>query len=252
MLLLSSVAIGEEKNFTNNVGMRFIYIPSGTFLMGAKKKFNDAVVKETPQHKVTISRSFFISEHEVTQGMWKTVMGNNPAFFRNGDHFPIEKISWLEALDFIEKLNKLEGFSCSRKLNFQKRCYRLPTEAEWEYVARAGTTTRWSCGNNKSCLLDQAWYNINSNDSTHPVKLKSPNQWGVYDMQGNVAEFVWDFWGDYPNRHVTDPIGPSSSIYGIIRGGSYRHNASYLRSAYRGISSNLSYASVGFRIVKMP
>ncbi len=214
----SSGAVSGE-TFTNRLGMNFVKIEPGTFMMGSPVNEADREYDET-QHQVTLTRGYYLQTTEVTQGQWQTVMGNNPSKFEScGEDCPVESVSWKEVQAFIQKLNQQER-------DYQ---YRLPTEAEWEYAARAGTTTPFSFGN--TLRKDQANYD---SERTTQVKSFPPNAWGLYDMHGNVWEWCQDRYGDYPSGSVTDPQGPSSDDYRVLRGGSWRVNAGYCRSASRG------------------
>ena len=230
----SQEAIGEEKalqekTFTNSLGMKFVLIPAGTFMMGSPPDDPQRDDDES-QHRVTISKAFHMQTTEVTQGQWKRVMGNNPSHFKNcGDNCPVETVSWHDVQEFIRKLNQLEGTNK----------YRLPTEAEWEYACRAGTSTPFYTG--KCISTDQANYNGSLSMPGCPkgeyrkgtVSAGSfpPNTWGLYDMHGNVWEWCEDWFGYYPSGHVTDPKGPSSGIERVLRGGSWGDVAWYMRSS---------------------
>jgi formylglycine-generating enzyme required for sulfatase activity len=232
-----------DGTFTNSLGMRFVAIAPGTFWMGSPPDEPDRMENET-RHQVTLTKGYYLQTTEVTQAQWKAVMGNNPSQFK-GDTLPVESVPMSEIEYFIQLLNQRgEG------------TYRLPTEAEWEYAARAGTTTRWSCGDNESCLDQVAWYIVNANNKNHPVAQKQPNAWGLYDMHGNVWEWVQDFYTDYPSGPVTDPQGPSSGMYRTMRGGAqaFNANASHLRAAYRNyyLSPEFRLAYTGFRLVCEP
>jgi len=184
---------------------------------------------------------------EVTQEQWKAVMGSNPSYFLSpGEDSPVEFVSWNDVQAFIIELNKLgEG------------TYRLPTEAEWEYAARAGSTTALANGDitETYCGYDpnldaMGWYCGNSGDKKHSVAQKQPNAWGLYDMHGNVWEWCQDWYGTYPSSAVTDPQGPSSGSFRVFRGGSWSINALSCRSAYRfSFSPNLRKRNLGFRLV---
>ena len=223
---------------TNSLGMKLMGVPAGTFKMGSSNGDSDETV-----HTVTISRGFYMGRTEVTQAEWKAVMGNNPSEFKDCDNCPVEYVSWEDTQEFIKKLNaRGEGI------------YRLPTEAEWEYAARAGTTGDYS-GN----LDSMAWYQANSGDKTHPVGTKQPNAWGLYDMHGNVQEWCQDWYGDYPSGSVSDPTGASSGSNRVMRGGQLRSSAASQRSANRDNSwvSNSKTGVVvsgspdtGFRVVR--
>ncbi|ETX03174.1 MAG: hypothetical protein ETSY1_01000 [Candidatus Entotheonella factor] len=214
----------------------FVLIPAGTFLMGTPADQVDAVVNryelkrewvedETPQHEVEISQPFYLGEMEVTQAQWQAVMGSNPSWFK-GHERPVEQVSWEEVQEFIRRLNTREG----------REIYRLPTEAEWEYAARAGTTGDFSFGSDPSELKDYAWYGENSGGETHPVRQKKPNDWGLYDMSGNVWEWVQDWYGDYLADTVVDPQGPNNGANRVVRGGGWRRVAGGCRVAIRGIA----------------
>lgn len=223
----------------NNLGMEFIYIKPGTFMMGSpsheKGRYNNE-----KQHQVTLTRGFYMQTTEVTQGQWKAVMGSNPSRFK-GDDLPVEQISWNDVQEFIRRLNQREGGDK----------YRLPTEAEWEYACRAGRTTRFSFGDDESRLGEYAWYDGNSGSRTHPVAQKKPNAWGLYDMHGNVWEWCQDRYGDYPSGSVTDPEGPSSGSYRVIRGGSWVNEPRFVRSANRGRSyPDYRNYNLGFRLLR--
>ncbi|MCZ7398881.1 MAG: formylglycine-generating enzyme family protein [Candidatus Methanoperedens sp.] len=168
----------NQEIFTNSIGMEFVQIPSGEFDMGSPVVVH---YNERPIHHVIISKPFYMGKYEVTQKQWMDIMGNNPSYFK-GDNLPIEQVSWYDVQEYIKKLNEKEGTDR----------YRLPSEAEWEYAARAGTNTTYSFGNNKSELGDYAWYDGNSGGKTHEVGQKKPNPWGLYDMHGNVWEWVQD------------------------------------------------------------
>lgn len=224
------VAMGSKlpppagKTLRNSIGMEFVLIPAGEFLMGS----NGGVSDENPVHTVRLSKPFYLGKYEVMQGQWQAVMGNNPSYFKGDPNLPVEQVSWDDVQEFIRKLNAKEGGTK----------YRLPTESEWEYVARAGTTTAYSFGDNPRQLGEYAWYYENSGSKTHPVGQKKPNPWGLYDMHGNVWEWVQDRYQDrysaYTSAVVTDPQGPSSGSGRVARGGSWNCSAHGCRSADRG------------------
>ncbi len=230
------------KTFTvNGVSFKMIRIPAGKFTMGSpsheRRRDNDE-----RQHGVTLTKAFWMGETEVTQGLWKAVMGSNPSYFK-GDDLPVEQVSWNDIQEFIRKLNRTG--SGNR--------YRLPTEAEWEYAARAGSTTRFSFGDDEGRLGDYAWYRGNSGKRTHRVAQKKPNNWGFYDMHGNVWEWVQDWQGDYPSGSVIDPKGPSNGSYRVLRGGCWLNGARRCRSAYRlGSRPVFRDYFLGFRLVLLP
>jgi formylglycine-generating enzyme required for sulfatase activity len=200
---LPSSVQAAEKTYTNSIGVKFVLIPAGSFTLKKEAKEIKNVFGETectaittiPAVKVTISKPFYLGKYEVTQEQWYAVMGNNPAKF-HGQKNPVESVSWDDAQAFINCLNQKEGHIR----------YRLPTEAEWEYAARAGTTTEYFFGNSASDLSRYAWYEDNSGYTTHPVGQKQPNPWGLYDIYGNVWEWVQDWYGNLETS-VTDPRG---------------------------------------------
>jgi formylglycine-generating enzyme required for sulfatase activity len=185
-------------------------------------------------------------------------MGNKPSRF-SGDNKPVENVSWFDCVEFCNKLSEKEGLEPVYNINGKnvtwdknKNGYRLPTEAEWEYACRAGTTTRFNTGDSDSDLEKAGWFDDNSNIQTCPVAQKAPNNWGLYDMHGNVWEWCWDCYGDYSSGSVTDPYGPSSGSNRVIRGGHWRNIARYCRSADRNYyGPNGSYYGIGFRFVRL-
>jgi formylglycine-generating enzyme required for sulfatase activity len=241
----SPKAAALPKTYTNSIGMEFVLIPSGSFMMGSDKTQDpDANSDETPRHLVTISKSFYIGKYEVTQKQWRGVMGKNPSYYE-GDSNPVESVSWDEVQIFIRKLNKKEGINR----------YRLPTEAEWEYAARAGSKTRYSFGNNAVQLDHYAWYSKNSYNTTHPVGQKQPNAWGLYDVHGNVQEWVNDRYYEnyYHSSPSSDPRGPALASCPIYRGGYWSDSARECRSAYRSsYPHHGGYAGIGFRLALSP
>jgi len=231
-----------DSDYTNSIGMEFMKIPAGEFMMGSPSgeegRYDD---DEGPVHKVTIEESYYLGTYEVTQKQWREVMGNDPSNFK-GDDLPVEKVSWNDVQEFIEKLNEMEGTNK----------YRLPSEAEWEYACRAGTTTRYYFGGDDSKLKAYAWYSSNS-DETHPVGQKKPNPWGLYDMHGNVYEWCQDrYHSDYngaPSDGSAWESGGSSRRVG--RGGSWISLAGRCRSAFRGdYDPVLRYKYLGFRVLR--
>jgi formylglycine-generating enzyme required for sulfatase activity len=234
----------SAKEFTNSIGIKFVLIPAGTFVMGspvAEPERND----DERRHKVTITKSFYLQTTEVTQGQWKRVMDHIPFsffyFLACGEECPAENVSSRWAQEFIRELNAMEGTNK----------YRLPTEAEWEYACRAGSETAYHFGDNEDVLGDYAWYLDNSLSNAHPVGQKKHNAWGLYDMHGNVAEWCQDWYGDYPGGHVTDPKGPSTGKYRLFRGGSWDDIARVLRSAFRGrYTTGARLNVIGFRVAR--
>ncbi len=215
-------------------GMEFARIPSGSFRMGSSNGGD-----EGPQHIVTITRAFYLQTTEVTQAQWQAVMGSNPSSFAScGPTCPVEQVSWDDIQLFISTLNQRSpGVT-----------YRLPTEAEWEYAARATTTTDFG-GNN--VLDDMGWWSGNSQGRTWPVAQKMPNAWGLYDMHGSTLEWVQDWYGPYGTGAVTDPMGPATGSDRVLRGGSWVTVAKLARSASRfyDAPSSRNY-SFGFRLAR--
>ena len=298
--------------FANSVGMEFVLIPAGNFLMGTEgppcsppkmpamricnmavfeddpltegnemaeaqankvaceaqarseyqarreemlKEFLSCVRRvgndEIPQHRVAINKSFYLATTEVTQAQWYAVMGNNPAYFNaervgvNSMNHPVEMVSWNDVQEFIRRLNAKEG----------SNVYRLPTEAEWEYACRAGSTGLFSFGDNWGELMAYEWFNENSGGRTHPVATKQPNTWGLYDMHGNVGEWVQDWYGNnyYSSSPSMDPVGPAVGSLRGHRGGSFRHGDGAARAANRGRGGRdpaKGHVTQGFRLAR--
>jgi len=257
-----------EPAVVNSVGMTFVIIPAGSFMMGSPAgepgRRDDEI-----RHRVTLTKDFCLQTTEVTNAQWKAVMGNNPSDFKNcGDDCPVQNVSWNDCQKFIRQLNEKE----------MTEGYRLPTEAEWEYACRAGTETALYNGpleilgrRNAPVLTSVAWYGGNScvdysggyicsgwNDrekscsrcGPHPVGLKEPNSWGLYDMYGNVYEWCQDWYGKYPDAEATDPKGPVDGRIRVLRGGSWGSGASSCRSATRsGGTTDARFNGGGFRVV---
>ena len=227
--------------------------PAGSFEMGSPSGELGRYGGEK-QHHVTISKSFYIAKYPVTQAQYKAVMGNNPSHFK-GDNNPVECVSWFKAKEFCDKLNEVTGSTRPAGYKFD-----LPTEAQWEYACRAGTTTSLNSGKNitsengRCSNLDEVgWYYGNSEMNTHPVGLKKPNAWGIYDMHGNVWEWCSDWYGEY-SRISTDPEGTFNYGYGRAgRGGSWGGDPWYCRSAIRGgFTPDHEKSYLGFRIALVP
>ena len=253
-------------NLPKGVKLELVYIKPGTFTMGSPKdnqvigvikKLFDLVDRfdDETQHQVTLTQGYWLGKYEITQTQYEAVMNTNPSGFK-GANLPVEKVSWDDAMTFCKKLTEIEKAAGHLPAGYE---YTLPTEAQWEYACRAGTTTALNSGKNlsntKQCPeMDQVgWYGYNSNDTTHPVGQKQPNAWGLYDMHGNVWEWCLDWYEDYPTTSVTDPVGPSTGSYRVMRGGSWYDCANGCRSANRG-SNNPSGGSFiyGFRVALAP
>ena len=230
----STVSLSTELNkLINNM----VYVSGGTFTMGGtSEQGSDAESIEKPTHSVTLS-SYYICKYEVTQALWRAVMGSNPSYSK-GDNLPVECVSWNDCQTFIKRLNSYTG-----------RDFRLPTEAEWEFAARGGNYSRHYKYSGSNNLDDVAWHGDNS-DRTHPVGTKRPNELGLYDMSGNVFEWCSDWYGTYSSYSQTDPTGPDSGSYCINRGGAFAYGASRHRSTDRSYSTpDTYYYFLGLRLV---
>ena len=223
----------ELSKLINNM----VYVSGGTFTMGAtSEQGSEADDYEKPTHSVTLS-SFYLCKYEVTQALWRAVMGNNPSNFM-GNNLPVENVSWNDCQTFIFRLNNLTG-----------KNFRFPTEAEWEYAARGGNRSRGYKYSGSNVLSDVAWYYDNSGGKTHPVGSKSPNELGLYDMSGNVWEWCTDWYGTYSSSAQTNPTGPLSGFFLVCRGGSWLCGAWSCRSSGRGNDSpDNRYYYLGLRL----
>lgn len=246
MLVLCDRSWANEEisiNLPGGAQMEFVRIESGTFVMGSPVLEEGRLSDEGPQHFVTISQGYYLGKFEVTQGQWESVMGNNPSQYV-GVNRPVDHVSWYDAQSFIHMLNETVGDSL----------YRLPTEAEWEYAARAGTTTRWSFGDDENQLEDYAWFEDNylSTSGTKEAGTKLPNPWGLYDMHGNIFEWCQDWFGLYNLEASIDPTGPASGRERVIRGGFYGNYAEFVRSTSRSaIDPAFRASNFGFRLLRI-
>lgn len=217
---------GKDKVFTvNGVSFTMIAVKGGTFTMGATPEQTGADSDELPTHSVTLS-DYYIGETEVTQELWRAVMGSNPSEFPGNSRRPVETVSWNDCQTFISKLNQLTDGR-----------FRLPTEAQWEYAARGGNKSKGYTYSGSNTIDDVAWYTSNSSSTTHPVKTKAPNELGIYDMSGNVWEWCSDWEGSYSSAAQTDPTGPATGSFRVIRGGCWNKYFSICRVAYRSSNS---------------
>jgi len=215
---------------TNSIGMKFVWIPPGTFMMGSPKEEKERLPEES-HHKVTLTKGFYMGVYTVTQEEWQVVMGNNPSKFMGDKNLPVERVSWDDCQGFVKKLREKD-----------KKQYRLPTEAEWEYACRAGTITPFHFG--ETISTDQANYKGDYTygdgkkgayrKKTTPVGSFPANAWGLHDMHGNVWQRCQDWYGDYPQKDVVDPQGPDKGEGRVLRGGSWVDAPVFCRSAYRG------------------
>ena len=213
---------------TNSVGMKFVWIRPGSFLMGSPKEEGRL---DEAQHKVTLTKGFYMGIHLVTQEQWEAVMSNNPSHFKDEKNLPVETVSWDDCQEFIKKLRERD-----------KNQYRLPSEAEWEYCCRAGTTTPFHVG--ETISTDLANYNGEAvygngmkgacRNKTTPVGTFPANAWGLHDMHGNLWQWCQDWYGAYPQKDVVDPQGPEKGACRVDRGGSWGDDPQLCRSAYRG------------------
>jgi formylglycine-generating enzyme required for sulfatase activity len=236
--------LGVPVMLTNDLGMTFALIPAGEFAMGSPRGEAGRQGSET-QHNVTLTRPFYLGTTEVTQAQWRALMEKNPSFVEGEGH-PVETITWNDAVEFCRRLSERDG-----------ACYRLPTEAEWEYACRAGTTTAYHTGGKLSTA--QANYNGEADnpdhglnrDETTPVRSFEPNAWGLYDMHGNVWEWCSDWHGPYDAQPTTDPRGPDEGTTRIVRGGCWVNASAICRSAMRGDTEPMSWNfHFGMRVVR--
>jgi formylglycine-generating enzyme required for sulfatase activity len=221
-----------------SVTMDFILIHPGSFVMGSDE--NVGAGDESPQHKVTLTKPFYLGKYEVTQEQWAAVMNNDPSRCK-GKTLPVDSVTWNDCQRFLAKVTAMTG-----------RVFSLPSEGQWEFACRAGTRTSWSCGDDEAALGDYAWLGINSAGVTHPVGTKAPNSWGLYDMHGNVGEWCADYYDKhgYSPDDVTDPTPhPSSAGHSPNwRGGAWGDPPDYLRSAYRNVNGpDNRHPGIGFR-----
>jgi formylglycine-generating enzyme required for sulfatase activity len=230
-----TVSLSAELNkLINNM----VYVSGGTFTMGGtSEQGSDAEYNEKPTHSVTLS-SYYICKYEVTQALWRAVMGSNPSNFK-GNNLPVERVSWDDCQTFINRLNSYTG-----------RNFRLPTEAEWEFAARGGNYSRRYKYSGSKHIGDVAWYDGNSGYRTHPVGTKRPNELGLYDMSGNVWEWCSDWWGSYSSYSQSNPTGPNSGSGRVWHGGSWGTFATHCRSSFRSCNApGFSSCHLGLRLV---
>ena len=262
----------------NSLGMKLRFIPPGEFMMGSPQVEIDAVVEthdpwhgwfrsEGPRHPVKVTQAFYLGSCEVTQRQYEDLMGVNPSHFSptgpgkdavkdlDTSQFPVEMVSWFDAVDFCNKLSEKE-----QRLPYYAHDgdgvtilggtgYRLPTEAEWEYASRAGTTTRWFFGDNETNLSQHAWFSFSAGGRTHRVEGLLANPFGLYDLYGNVWEWCSDWYGEYAAGEVSDPTGPTAGSARVVRGGTHFFDALHCRSALRYADHPMErYHSSGFRV----
>ncbi len=224
--LLDDNAFANVTFTVNGVTFKMVAVEGGTFTMGAtSEQGSDALDDEKPAHQVTLS-DYWIGETEVTESLWKAVMGCNPSYFNIGDNYPVEAVSWEDCQTFINKLNSLTG-----------ETFRLPTEAEWEFAARGGTMSRGYKYSGSNTVDDVAWYTFNIGTSKYPVATKAANELGLYDMSGNVQEWCQDWYGSYSSAAQTNPTGPSTGSSRVNRGGSWSSGARGCRVSHRDVNT---------------
>ncbi len=285
--IISCADNSRDGNAANHIGEAvkddFVKVEAGTFQMGS----NEGNEFNKPVHNVTISKAYYMSVHEVTQAKYNAVMGDNPSKYKTDavadetqENRPVECVSWYMAIVYCNKLSAAKNLKpCytisgstdpaawgaiptlidstweTVKCDFTADGYRLPTEAEWEYAARAGDTSvnelTWSGTKIESSLRDYAWYRDSAKAKTHEVKKKTANKWGLYDMSGNVYEWCWDRYSAYASEAQTEPTGGASNSNRISRGGCFFNNSSYCAVSYRDfISPNFQDKSIGFRVCR--
>ena len=260
--------------------IEMVWIPAGTFTMGSPAGEPNRYSDET-QRQVTLTNGFYMGKYQVTQEQYQAVMGTNPSYFTSSPasgevqaRRPVETVSWYQAIVFCNRLSIMEELNPAYRINGStnpsdwgsiptssnstwnavtiepgSNGYRLPTEAQWEYACRAGTTTAYNTGT--SISDNTGWYTSNSNSRTHEVGKKPANAWGLYDMHGNVWEWCFDWYGTYASGAQADPAGASSGTVRVLRGGSWGPSAVVLRSASRGFNGpNYWISFVGFRLVR--
>ncbi len=226
-----------------------VWIAPGTFLMGTSESDTNRTFFELPQFQVTMTNGFFISRCEITQWQYQNIMNNNPCLWRGSLDQPVENVSWYDARSFCAKFTEQERRNGRISNGFY---YRLPTEVEWEYAARAGTTTLYGFGDDPTLLEQYGWYAGNA-DAPVPVGLLSTNNWGLFDMHGNVHEWCWDWITQAPTTSVTNYMGTTNGAYHGLRGGSWKSPALECRASWRkGYGPSFRDMNVGFRIVLVP
>ena len=222
-----------------SIEVEMVFVKGGTFTMGCTpEQGRDCSIAEKPAHQVTLS-DYYIGKYEVTQAQWQAVMGTNPSKFK-GDNLPVENVSWNDIQKFLTKLNEITG-----------KQYRLPTEAEWEYAARGGISSKGFKYSGSNIVDDVAWYIKNSNNTTHPVGIKNANELGIYDMSGNVSEWCSDRFEKYSNSDQTDPQGSSSGSNRVHRGFNWGSYSNMMRVSFRingGVQPVFKGKSLGFRL----
>ena len=237
-------------------------LPGGTFFMGSAADDAQAYDSEKPQHDVTVS-GFAIGRYAVTRELYREVVKDSPRQWEEGQDdagLPANDVTWFDAVTFCNQLSERQGLTTCYRIDDTNvswhrdaNGYRLPTEAEWEYAARAGTQTRWFCGDEPTELAPYAWFDEGVRRRPHSVCKKMPNPWGLYDMAGNVYEWCWDWYREYDAVPVTDPSGPANGVRRVLRGGTYMRGVRNLWSANRlRLGPEDRDVGIGFRVVRRP
>ena len=221
----------------DGISIEMVRVEAGTFTMGATPEMKSPYDDEKPKHRVTLTNDYYIGKYEVTQALWKAVMGDNPSKFK-GENLPVEQVSWNDCQIFIGKLNNITG-----------KTFRLPTEAEWEYAARGGKKSKGYRFSGSKDPYEVAWYISNSENKSHPIGSRQANELNIYDMSGNVSEWCQDTYSKYEKTSQINPIGASNELNRVIRGGSWIDNGWHCHSSDRGAQSpDWSHSSLGFRL----
>jgi formylglycine-generating enzyme required for sulfatase activity len=246
----SAAAQDQRTNFISQIaaatGIRLVPIPAGTFTMGSPDDEADRGSDEGPQTDVTLTKDFFLGATDVTQSQYESIMRTNPSDFKSaGNDAPVEQVSWDDAMAFCEKLTAREHAVGRLPAGY---VFTLPTEAQWEYACRAGTTEPYATD-----PAATSWYDKNSGGTTHPAGAKQPNSWGLYDMTGNVYQWCADWYAKrLPGGEVTDPTGPAAGSAHVLRGGGWYYDRTYCRSAYRDYDPGYRANFIGFRVALEP
>ena len=270
----NNVAPFGEKFTIPDLNLTMIWVKPGTFMMGSPGSeklpsgtFKIPSVLTETQHQVTLTKGFYLGKYELTQAQWKKVMGNNPSKWKKvmgnnpssfkGTDRPVERVSWDDAVAFCKKLTEMEKKAGRVP---EGMAYQLPTEAQWEYACRAGTTTAYSWGNTIAPSNTNYIARFSTRDFRSPLRMRTTfvgqyaaNPWGFHDMHGNVSEWTADWYDDYPSGAVTDPEGPASGSFRVLRGGSWRTGGTNLRSAKRSaLLPRIRFDALGFRVGFLP
>ena len=247
----ASFAIKPGENFTiTDLNLTMIWVEPGIFTMGSPTSEAGRQFDREDEHNVTLTKGFYLGKYEVTQAQWKRVMGSDPSNFKGAGR-PVEEVSWNDAVEFCKKLTDMEKKAGRVPKGM---AYQLPTEAQWEYACRAGTSTAYSWGDtiaktNANYAFDGYGKGLRE---TTPVGSYPANPWGLHDMHGNAWEWCADWYGSYPSGSVTDPEGPAAGSYRVLRGGSWLTDGTFLRSALRDVTPSVRDFSLGFRVGFLP